>query len=83
MHGAAYQSWPKVIELLQLHKANIKIWDRKNKAGWTPLLIAQGHRPGNFRLSPETVAMVERFMRAQGVTPPKATRFQDKRRWDN
>jgi hypothetical protein len=34
-------------------------------------MIAQGHRPGNFRPSPETIEAVEAVMRACGVEPPK------------
>ena len=71
MHGAAYQSRSKLVQLLADHRANIRVWDRKNKWGWTPLLIAQGHRPGNFRPHPDTIAAIERVMRANGVVPPK------------
>jgi len=72
MHGAAYQSRWKLVELLAERGADIKVWNLKNKWGWTPLMIAQGHRPGNFRPAPDTIAAVERVMRANGVTPPKA-----------
>ena len=59
--------------------ADIKVWNRKNKFGWTPLMIAQGHRPGNFRPAPDTIAAIERVMRAAGVEPPKATRVTPRR----
>ena len=74
MHGAAYQSRSKLVQLLAERGADINVWNRKNKFGWTPLMIAQGHRPGNFRPAPETIAAMEDAMRARGVTPPKATR---------
>ncbi|MCI0357482.1 MAG: ankyrin repeat domain-containing protein [Planctomycetaceae bacterium] len=74
MHGAAYQSRWKLVELLAERGADIKVWNLKNKWGWTPLMIAQGHRPGNFRPAPDTIAAIERVMRANGVTPPKAER---------
>jgi ankyrin repeat protein len=74
MHGAAYQSRAQLVLLLAEHRADIKVWDRKNKFGWTPLMIAQGHRPGNFRPAPDTIAAIERVMRAVGVEPPKTTR---------
>jgi ankyrin repeat protein len=74
MHGAAYQSRPKLVEFLADRGADINVWNRKNKPGWTPLMIAQGHRPGNFRPAPDTIAAIERAMRAAGVAPPKATR---------
>ncbi|MDB5339290.1 MAG: ankX 1 [Planctomycetaceae bacterium] len=64
MHGAAYQSLPKVVQLLADHRADIIIWNRKNKWDWTPLMIAQGHRPGNFRPAPETIAALEKVMQA-------------------
>ena len=42
--------------------------------GITPLVIAEGYRPGlNFRPSPETVAALHRVMIAAGVTPPKSS----------
>jgi ankyrin repeat protein len=72
MHGAAYRNHPKVVQLLADKGARIEVWNRANKAGLTPLVIAEGHRPGlNFRPSPETVAALHRVMRAAGVAPPK------------
>ena len=73
MHGAAYKNLTKVIQLLADHGAKVEIWNRKNKYGWTPLAIAQGHRPGNFKPSAETITAVSRLMRAAGVTPPDET----------
>jgi ankyrin repeat protein len=74
MHGAAYQSRAKIVNLLAERGADINVWHRKNKSGWTPLMIAQGHRPGNFRPAPDTIAAIEAAMRDKGVAPPKATR---------
>jgi ankyrin repeat protein len=62
MHGAAYQSRPKLVLLLAEHGADPEIWNRKNMFGWTPLTIAQGHRPGNFRPAPETIAAIEQVL---------------------
>jgi uncharacterized protein len=74
MHGAAYRNHPKVVEFLAKNGAKIDVWYRKNKAGLTPLVIAEGHRPGlNFRPSPPTVAAFHRVMRAAGMTPPQAS----------
>lgn len=70
MHGAAFKSWTKMVQFLADNGADINVWNRKNNRGWTPLLIAQGNRPGNFRPSPETIAAVERVMRAAGVVLP-------------
>jgi hypothetical protein len=41
-------------------------------------MIAQGHRPGNFRPAPESIAAIERLMRAAGIEPSKATRPADR-----
>ncbi len=74
MHGAAYRNHPKVVQLLAEHGAKIAVWSRRNKSGLTPLVIAEGHRPGlNFRPSPETVAALYRVMRTAGMTPPPAS----------
>ena len=74
MHGAAYRNHPKTVQLLASKGAKIAIWNVPNKTGLTPLVIAEGHRPGlNFRPSPETVAAFHRVMLAAGVTPPKSS----------
>jgi ankyrin repeat protein len=74
MHGAAYRNHPKVVQLLANKGARIDVWNKKNKMGLTPVVIAEGHRPGlNFRPSAETVAALHRVMIAAGVTPPKPT----------
>jgi len=70
MHGAAYKNLPKVVQLLVDKGAKIENWNRKNKYGWTPLAIAEGHRPGTFRPSPDTIAALQHVMLAAGVTPP-------------
>ncbi|MDG3006140.1 ankyrin repeat domain-containing protein [Paludisphaera mucosa] len=70
MHGAAYKSLPSVVQLLADRGAKIEIWNRRNKRGWTPLMIAEGHRPGNFKPSPETIVAIQRVMAAAGVAPP-------------
>jgi ankyrin repeat protein len=70
MHGAAYKNLPKVVQFLADKGARIEVWNRKNKYGWTPLRIAEGYRPGNFKPSAETVTALHRVMLAAGVTPP-------------
>jgi ankyrin repeat protein len=72
MHGAAYKNLPKVVQFLADKGAKIEIWNKKNKYGWTPLMIAEGHRPGNFKPSAETIAALQKVMLAAGVTPPDA-----------
>jgi ankyrin repeat protein len=71
MHAAAYKNLPKVVRFLAEHGAKIDVWNRKNKWGWTPLRIAEGHRPGNFKPSAETVAAIHEVMLSAGVTPPQ------------
>src|SRR5258706_2365835 len=73
MHGAAYKNLPKVVQFLADKGAKIEIWNRKNKYGWTPLAIAEGHRPGNFKPSAETIAALHRVMLAAGVSLPTPT----------
>lgn len=73
MHGAAYKSLPKMVQLLADKGAKIDVWNRKNKYDWTPLMIAEGFRPGNFKPSVETIDAIHRVMRAAGVTPPPPT----------
>jgi len=70
VHGAAYKNLPKVVQFLADKGAKIEIWNQKNKYGWTPLMIAEGHRPGNFKPSAETIAALHRVMLAAGVSPP-------------
>src|SRR5262249_50803459 len=73
MHGAAYKSLPKMVQLLAEKGAKIDVWNRKDKYGWTPLMIAEGFRPGNFKPSADTIEAIHRVMRAAGVTPPPPT----------
>ena len=67
MHGAAYKNLPAAVQFLAENGAKIEVWNRK-KHGWTPLIIAEGHRFGNFKPSPETVAAFHRVMSAAGVS---------------
>jgi ankyrin repeat protein len=73
MHGAAYKSLPKMVEFLAKHGAKIDVWNRKDKYGWTPLLLAEGFRPGNFKPSFETIDAIHKAMLDAGVTPPPPT----------
>jgi len=67
MHGAAYKNLPAVVEFLAAKGAKIEVWNRKNKHGWTPMTIAEGHRFGNFKPSLVTVAAFHRVMKAAGA----------------
>jgi ankyrin repeat protein len=73
MHGAAYKSLPKMVQFLADHGAKLEVWNRKDKYGWTPLTIAEGFRPGNFKPSAETIEAIHRLMRAAGAAVPPPT----------
>ena len=62
MHGAAYHNYPRVVKRLSDHGADQNIWNIKNKFGWTPIMIASGHRPGSFKPSPETIAALKQAL---------------------
>jgi ankyrin repeat protein len=70
MHAAAFKNLPKVVKFLAGKGADIEIWNRPDKFGWTPLAIAVGYRFGNFKPSPDTEAAIREVMIAAGVTPP-------------
>jgi uncharacterized protein len=73
MHGAAFANFPRVVKFLDARGAKIELWNRENKRGWTPLLIAEGHRYGNFKPSFETIDAIKDVMLAHGLTPPAPT----------
>ena len=68
MHGAAYGSFPSVIQMLADRGADPELWRQPNKHGWTPLFIAEGYRPGNFKPAPLTIKAVERLMAKEGLS---------------
>ncbi len=70
MHAAALKNLPKVVQFLADNGAKVEVWNKKNKFGSTPLMIAQGYRPGNFKPSFETVDAIQRVMLAAGVSLP-------------
>ncbi len=70
MHGAAYKNVPEVVRFLYRHGHVIKIWNKNNNKDRTPLLIAEGYRPGNFKPSFATVEAIIEVMRNEGVEPP-------------
>jgi len=68
MHSAAYKNLPAVVKLLAAKGAKREIWDKPNSHGWTPLTIAEGHRFGNFKPSPDTIAVLRKIMLAEGAS---------------
>lgn len=72
MHAAAYRDRREPIRLLAARGADIRIWNRANKSGSTPLAIAVGYRGGAvFRPQPEAEAAIREVMLAAGLTPPE------------
>ena len=68
MHGAAYGSFPSIVQLLSDRGADIEIWSHPNNMGRTPLFIAEGHRGGLPRPSRETIAVITALMDGAGIS---------------
>lgn len=73
MHSAAYKNFPRVVRFLDEHGADFHIWNHADKYGWTPLSIAEGYRPGNFKPAAETLAALKSVLRHHGVEPPASS----------
>ncbi|MBI5688705.1 MAG: ankyrin repeat domain-containing protein [Verrucomicrobia bacterium] len=73
MHGAAFANFPKVVRLLDARGAKLEVWNTRNQRGWTPLLIAEGHRFGNFKPGFSTVAAFHELFRKYGLPIPPPT----------
>ncbi|MHC5539047.1 ankyrin repeat domain-containing protein, partial [Singulisphaera rosea] len=69
MHGASYKSLPKMVQFLADNGARVDVWNKKNTHGWTPVSIAEGHRPGNFKPSPETFAALQHVIAPTAAAP--------------
>ena len=68
MHGAAYKHFPSVVRFLSEHGAKVEVWNRKNKEGWTPLVIAEGvRRANNVHFSEETAAAIREAMKGKAA----------------
>ena len=68
MHGAAYNSYPLVVQLLADRGADPQVWKERNRFGRTPLFIAEGYHGRLPRPDPPTIAAVTRLMRAAGLS---------------
>ena len=74
MHGAAYNISPLVVKLLAERGADPQIWKNPNKAGGTPLFIAEGYisrlpRPDALTIEAITKLMVAAGMSTKGERP--------------
>src|SRR5262245_44391138 len=68
MHGAAYNIYPRVVELLAQRGADPQIWKNPNMFGRTPLFIAEGYAGRLPRPDPPTIEAVTKLMRAAGLS---------------
>jgi ankyrin repeat protein len=68
MHGAAYNMYPRVAKLLGERGADPKVWNQPNKAGGTPLFIAEGYATRLPRPDPPMIEAVTKLMLAAGLS---------------
>ena len=82
MHAAAYKSLPNVVHLFDQNGANIDIWNCRNKQGRTPLDIARGYRPGNFKPDFATENAIKKVMQKHQVKIPTSRPEGEPEDWD-
>ncbi len=68
MHGAAYAISPLVVQLLAARGADPQVWKNPNKAGGTPLFIAEGYTSRLPRPDAATIDAITKLMRAAGLS---------------
>lgn len=68
MHGAAFNISPLVVKLLAESGADPQIWKQPNKAGGTPLFIAEGYISRLPRPDTPTIEAVTKLMREAGLS---------------
>ena len=68
MHGAAYNISPLVVKLLAERGADPQIWKNPNKAGGTPLFIAEGYTSRLPRPDAPTIEAITKLMLAAGLS---------------
>jgi hypothetical protein len=68
MHGAAYGISPLIVKLLAERGADPQIWKNPNKAGGTPLFIAEGYITRLPRPDAPTIEAITKLMRAAGIS---------------
>lgn len=67
MHGAAYNAYPLVAKLLAKRGSDPQVWKNPNKAGGTPLFIAEGYADRTLQPDAATIAAVTELMIAAGL----------------
>ena len=68
MHGAAYNNYPLVANLLAERGADPQIWKNPNKAGGTPLFIAEGYADRSPQPHARTIEAISKLMLAAGIS---------------
>lgn len=68
MHGAAFASFPTVVQQLADSGADIHVWTQPNEQGRTPLFIAEGFRGGLPRPSRPTIEAITYLMDGAGIS---------------
>jgi ankyrin repeat protein len=68
MHGAAYNISPLVVKLLAERGADPQIWKNPNKAGGTPLFIAEGYISRLPRPDAATIEAITKLMVGAGIS---------------
>jgi ankyrin repeat protein len=68
MHGAAYNISPLVVKLLAGRGADPQVWKNPNKAGGTPLFIAEGYISRLPRPDAPTIEAITKLMLAAGIS---------------
>jgi len=68
MHGAAYGISPLVVKLLAERGADPQVWKNPNKAGGTPLYIAEGYTSRLPRPDAATIEAITKLMLAAGLS---------------
>jgi ankyrin repeat protein len=68
MHGAAFNISPLVVKLLAERGADPQIWKNPNKAGGTPLFIAEGYISRLPRPDAPTIEAITELMLAAGIS---------------
>lgn len=68
MHGAAYNISPLVVKLLAERGADPQIWSKPNKAGGTPLFIAEGYISRLPRPDTPTIEAITKLMLSAGIS---------------
>src|SRR5204863_8105900 len=68
MHGAAYNLYPLVMNLLAERGADPQVWNKPNKLGGTPLFIAEGYTTRLPRPDAPTMEVLTKLMHTAGLS---------------